>query len=57
MQTVKPLVPEPSFYCGLKLLLKSGKHESPGTDQIPSELIQAGVKHYVLTSTNSFSFE
>jgi hypothetical protein len=28
------------------------KYKSPGTDQIPAELIQAGGIHYVLRSTN-----
>jgi hypothetical protein len=52
--TAKPLAPEPSL---VKVEIAVGKlksYKSPGTDQIPAELIKAGVKPYVLRYTNLF---
>ena len=42
IQTAEPLVPEPSAF-GVELATeKLKRHKSPGTDQIPAELIKAG---------------
>jgi hypothetical protein len=51
IHTAEPLVPEPSL---LEVAIAIGKlksYKSPGTDQIPAELIKAGVKHYILIYT------
>jgi hypothetical protein len=50
----EPLVPQPSL---VKVEIAIGRlksYKSPGTGQIPAELIKAGVKHYVLRYTNLF---
>ena len=42
IHTVEPLVPEPSA-CQVEMAIgKLKSHKSPGTDQIPTELIKAG---------------
>jgi hypothetical protein len=54
MQTVEPLVSEPSL---VEVEIAIGKlkgYKSPGTDKIPAEFIKAGVKLYVLRYTNLF---
>jgi hypothetical protein len=52
IHTAEPLVPKPS---ALEIEMASDKlkrHKSPGTDQIPAELIKAGVEQLVLRSIN-----
>jgi hypothetical protein len=42
VHTAEPLVPEPSA-CEVEMAIEKPKrHKSPGTDQIPAELIKAG---------------
>jgi hypothetical protein len=50
----EPLVPEPSLVEVEIAIGKLKSYKSPGTDQIPAELIRAGVKHYVLRYTDLF---
>jgi hypothetical protein len=50
--TAEPLVPVPSSSEVEIAIEKLKMYKSPGTDQIPAELIQAGGIHYVLRSTN-----
>ena len=42
IHTAKPLVPEPSAFDVEIAIGKLKRHKSPGTDQIPAELINAG---------------
>jgi hypothetical protein len=52
IHTAEPLVPEPS---ALEIEMASEelkRHKSPGTDQIPAELIKAGVEQLILRSIN-----
>jgi hypothetical protein len=49
----EPLVPGPSRLEVEIAIAKLKKCKSPGSDQIPAEMIQAGVKYYCLRSTNS----
>jgi hypothetical protein len=42
VQTAEPLVPEPSLVEGEIAIGKLRSYKSPGTDQIPAELIKAG---------------
>jgi hypothetical protein len=42
MHTAKPLLPEPSSFEAETATKKVKTYKSPGTDQIPAELIQAG---------------
>ena len=42
IHTVEPLVPEPSAFQVELAIGKLKNHKSPGTDQIPAELIKAG---------------
>jgi hypothetical protein len=49
----EPLVPGPSRLEVEIAIAKLKKYKSPGSDQIPAELIQAGVKYYCLRSTIS----
>jgi hypothetical protein len=42
IHTAEPLVPEPSPFEVEIAISKFKKYKSPGTDQIPAELIQAG---------------
>jgi len=44
IHTVEPLVPEPSAFEVELAIIKLKNHKSPGTDQIPAELITAGGK-------------
>jgi hypothetical protein len=55
IQTAEPFVPEPSISEAEVPIGKLKRYKSPGADQIPAELIQAGGKHYILGSTNLFS--
>jgi hypothetical protein len=48
-------VPEPSIPEAEVAIGKLKKYKSPGADQIPAELIQAGGKHYILRFTNLLS--
>jgi hypothetical protein len=41
--TAEPLVPEPSTFEVEMAIEKLKRHKSPGTDQIPTESIKAGV--------------
>jgi hypothetical protein len=41
--TAEPLVPEPSAFEVELVIEKLKNHKSPGVDQIPAELIKAGV--------------
>jgi hypothetical protein len=45
-------VPEPSISETEVVIGKLISCKSPGADQFPAELIQAGGKHYILRSTN-----
>jgi hypothetical protein len=47
-------VPEPSLVEVEIAIGKFKNYKSPGTDQIPTDLIKAGVKHYVLRYTDLF---
>jgi len=52
IHTAEPIVPEPS---ALEIEMASEnlkRHKSPGTDQIPAELIKAGVEQFTLRSIN-----
>jgi hypothetical protein len=49
----EPLVPGPSRLEAEIAIPKLKKYKSPGSDQTPVELIQEGVKHHLLHSTNS----
>jgi len=42
IHTVEPLLPEPSAFEVELAIEKLKIHKSPGTDQIPAELIKAG---------------
>jgi hypothetical protein len=42
IHTAQPLVPEPSAFEVEMAAEKLKRHKSPGTDQIPAELIKAG---------------
>jgi hypothetical protein len=42
IHTAKPLVTEPSAFEVEMAIEKQKKYKSPGTDQIPAELIKAG---------------
>jgi hypothetical protein len=56
IHTAEQLVPEPSLV-EMKIaigILKS--YKSPGTENIPAELIKAGVKHYIVIYTLIFVF-
>jgi hypothetical protein len=54
IHTAEPLEPEPSLVEVGIAIAKLKSYKSPGTDQIPAELIKAGVKHYVLRYTDLF---
>jgi len=44
MHTAEPLVPEPSVFEVELAIEKLKSHKSPGSDQIPAELIKAGCR-------------
>jgi hypothetical protein len=46
--TVEPLVPEPSVFEVDMSIEMPTRHKSPDIDQIPAELIQAGVEYFAL---------
>ena len=50
--TAEPLVPEPSAFKFQKAIVKLKRHKSPGTDQIPAELIKLNqwVEQFTLRS-------
>jgi hypothetical protein len=54
IHTAEPLVPEPSLVEVEIAIRKLRSYKSPGTDQIPAELVKAGLKHYILRCTNLF---
>jgi hypothetical protein len=54
IQTAEPLVSEPSAF-EFELAIEEVKnHKSPGTDQIPDELIQAGVGKFKVRFINIY---
>jgi hypothetical protein len=54
VHTAEPLVPEPSLVEVQIAIGKLKSYKSPGTDNIPAELIKAGVKRYILGYTDLF---
>jgi hypothetical protein len=52
INTAEPLVPEPSAFEVEMAIEKLKRYKSPGIDQIPAELIKAGVVKYALRSVN-----
>jgi len=44
IHTAEPLVPEPSAFEAELAIEKLKSHKSPGVEQIPAELIKAGVR-------------
>jgi len=48
----EPLVPEPSDSDFELVIEKLKSHTSPGIDQIPAELIKAGVEQFAMKSIN-----
>jgi hypothetical protein len=42
--TNEPMVPDPNYFDSEIAVEKIKRHKSPGTDQIPAELIKAGGK-------------
>jgi hypothetical protein len=54
IHTAEPLVPEPSLDEVEISIAKLKSCKSPGTDNIPHELIKAGVKHYIPRNTDLF---
>jgi len=42
VQKAEPLVPKPSVFDVEMTIAKLKRHESPGIDQIPTEIIKAG---------------
>jgi hypothetical protein len=55
VQTAESFVPEPSISEDEAAIGKLKRYKSPGADQIPAELIQAGGKHCILRSINLLS--
>jgi hypothetical protein len=53
VHTAEPLVPGPNRLEVEIAIAKLKKYKSPGSDQIPAELIQAEAKYYCQRSTNS----
>jgi hypothetical protein len=56
IHTAEPLVPEPSDSEVEMAIEKLKRHKSPGIDQIPAELIKAGVGQFILRSINFILF-
>jgi hypothetical protein len=54
MHTAEPLVPEPSLVEVEIAIGKMKSYKSPGTDQLPVELIKTGGETYVLRHRNLF---
>jgi hypothetical protein len=54
IHTAEPLVPEPSLVEMKIAIGRLRSYKSPGTENIPAELIKAGVKHYILRYTDLF---
>jgi hypothetical protein len=54
IHTAEPLIPEPSLVKVEIAIRKLKCYKSPSTDQIPAELIKAGVKYYILRYTDLF---
>ena len=52
VEKAEPLVHKPSVFDVETTIEKLKRHESPGIDQIPTELIKAGVGQFVLRSIN-----
>jgi len=52
MHTAEPLEPEPRAPEFEMPIEKLKRHESPGTDQIPAELIKQGVEQFTVRSIN-----
>jgi len=52
IHTVEPLVPEPSVFEFELAIEKLKNYKSPGIDQIPAELIKAGVGQFAVRFTN-----
>ena len=52
MHTAEPQVLEPNVLEGEMPVKKQKRHKSPGIDQIPSEFIKAGVRHFTLRAIN-----
>ena len=50
--TAEPLVPEPSAYEAKLAIENLQCHKSPGTDQIPAELIRSGAEQFATRSIN-----
>jgi hypothetical protein len=50
IHTAEPPVPEPGASEDEMTIEKLNRHKSPGTDQIPAELIKAGAEQSVLRS-------
>ena len=53
IHTAEPLVPEPSALEVELAIKKLKSHKSPGIDQIPAELIKAGVGQFAVRFINS----
>ena len=52
IHTVEPLVPEPSAFKVELAIEKLKNHKSPGIEQIPAELIKAGVGQFAVRFIN-----
>jgi hypothetical protein len=55
IHTAEPLVPSPLPFEVEITIAKMERYKSPGSDQIPVEVIQAGVETLGLRSINSLS--
>jgi hypothetical protein len=52
IHTAETLMPEPSVFDVELAIEKLKRHKSPGVDQIPAELINAGTEQFAMRSTN-----
>jgi hypothetical protein len=52
IRTAEPLVPEPSAFEVELAIEKLKSHKSPGVDQIPADLIKAGVGQFPVRFIN-----